>query len=123
MSRIDRISDRLRRRPARTVFVALAAVPLCLAGLSFRQPFGVPAPVAGVLEVAFRLFVYAPVAGIRTWLYEPLGVDALFAVSGLEQTAVFATLLGFYYLLSRVLVRVGGRVRDCLESRGDARRF
>ncbi|WP_265110257.1 hypothetical protein [Halosolutus halophilus] len=111
MSRLERVTAWLRARPVITVFLLLAAVPTGLAALSFRQPIGIPPAVLSGLELLFWLLVYAPVAGIKSWLLEPIGLDALFAVPGLQQAIVFALLLGFYYALSLTLVRIGAVVR------------
>lgn len=117
MSRLDRVTARLRARPVVTVFLLLAAVPTGLAALSFRQPIGLPGAVLSALEVPFWLLVYAPVAGIRSWLLEPIGLDSLFAVPGLQQAIVFVLLLGFYYVLSLTLVRIGTVVRAYYRTR------
>ncbi|MDJ1430883.1 hypothetical protein [Halostagnicola sp. A-GB9-2] len=105
MSRLERLSDRIRDRPVISVFVLFVSVPTVLAVLSFRQPFGLPTTVLDELEFLFRLFVYVPVTAIRAIVFEPLRLSVLFSIPILEQVAVFAALLGFYYLLSLVLVR------------------
>ncbi|MFC4544116.1 hypothetical protein ACFO5R_19505 [Halosolutus amylolyticus] len=117
MSRLERVTAWLRARPVLTVFLSLAAVPTCLAALSFRQPIGLPNTVLSGLELLFSLLVYAPVAGIRSWLLEPIGLDALFAVPGLQQTLVFVLLLGFYYVLSLSIVRIGTAIRTHYRTR------
>lgn len=111
MSRFERIVSQLRARPVLSVFLLLAAVPTALAVLSFRQPIGLPDAILSELELLFWLLVYAPVDGIRSWLLYPVGLDVLFIIPGLEQTTVFGILLGFYYVLSVALVRIGSELR------------
>lgn len=111
MSRLERTSAWLRARPVVVVFVLFTAVPVTLAAFSFRQLIPLPVGVLSELEVLFRLFVYAPVSAIRSMLFEPLGLDVLFSIPGLEQTLVFLTLLGFYYSLSVAIVRVARSLR------------
>lgn len=116
MSRPDRVAERLTARPARSLFVLLVAVPATLAVFSFRQPAALPDSVLSELELLFRLFVYAPVALFRSFVFEPLGLDIVFSVPGLEQAAVVLTLLGFYYAVSFAVVRGGRRLLRRLES-------
>lgn len=105
MNRLERVSEWLRAHPASAVFLLLVAVPVTLAVFSFRQPIPLPDTVLSELEVLFRLLVYVPVSGIRSILFDPLGLDVLFAIPGLEQTLVFLVLLAFYYGLSVAIVR------------------
>lgn len=114
MSRLDRerIAAYARSHPVRSVFVLLVSVPATLAAFSFRQPVPLPDAILSELELLFRLFVYAPVDAVRSVLFEPLGLDVLFAIPGLQQTTVVLTLLGFYYLVSLVVVRLGYRLDD-----------
>ncbi|WP_436347453.1 hypothetical protein [Natronorubrum sp. FCH18a] len=105
MSHRERIRDWLRTHPVATVFLALAAVPTTLAVFSFRQPIPLPDAILSELEMLFWLLVYAPVSGLRSFLFEPFGLDVLFSIPGLEQTLIVVTLLGFYYGLSHALVR------------------
>lgn len=105
MSRLDRVRDWLGTHPVATVFLVLAAVPTTLAVFSFRQPIPLPNAILAELEVLFWLLVYAPVSGIRSYLFEPFGLEMLFSIPGLEQTLIVVTLLGFYYCLSHALVR------------------
>ena len=105
MSRRERAADWLRTRPVTTVFLLLTAVPATLAVFSFRQPIPLPETVLSELEVLFRLLVYAPVSAVRSLVFDPLGLEVLFAIPGLEQTLIFLTLLGFYYGLSVAFVR------------------
>ncbi len=105
MNRLERVSDRIRDRPVISVFVLFVSVPTVLAILSFRQPFGLPTTILNELEFLFRLFVYVPVTAIRAVVFEPLRLSVLFSIPILEQIAVFAALLGFYYLLSLLFVR------------------
>lgn len=117
MRRLDVVRRRARDRPVLAVFVALASVPAALAVLSFRQPVPLPDAVLSELEFLFRLFVYGPVAAARRVLFEPLGLDGVFAVPGLQQATIVLVLLGFYYLASAFLVRAGRRLFDRLDAR------
>ena len=105
MRRLDRVRERLRAHPVTAVFLLLIAVPATLAVFSFRQPIPLPDTVLPELEVLFRLLVYAPVSVVRSLVFDPLGLDVLFAIPGLEQTLIFLTLLAFYYALSVAVVR------------------
>lgn len=105
VSRAERLFGRVRNRPVLAVFVALVAVPLALAGLSFRQPVPVPQPVLEFHGAVFRPLVYGPVSIVRTLLFDPLGLDVLLSVPGVQQAVVIATLLAFYYAMSYALVR------------------
>ncbi|WP_306056422.1 hypothetical protein [Natronococcus wangiae] len=116
MNRLERISNGFRRRPVLTLFALFGSLPIGLAAFSFRQPIAVPSPLLGFLEVLFRLLVYAPVAAVKSFLFEPLGLDVLFAIPGFEQAMVFTVLVGFYYGLSLGIVRVGSRVRARVET-------
>lgn len=111
MSRLERLLARLRTRPVATVFLLLVAVPAVLTAFSFRQPLPLPDAALSELEVLFRLLVYGPVSGIEALLFEPLGLDVLFAIPGLQQTLVFLVVLSFYYGLSVALVRGVGLLR------------
>lgn len=104
VDRVDRVSELVRNRPDLAVFVVLVSVPLALAGLSFRQPVPVPQPVLELHGAVFRPLVYGPVAIVRTVLVDPLGLDALFSIPGLQQLLVVLTLLGFYYGISVAVV-------------------
>ena len=104
---LERVADYARARPVRSVFALLAAPPLVLAVFSFRQPLALPDAILSEFELLFRLLVYVPVAISRSLLLDPLGLSVLFTVPGLQQTTIVLTLLGFYYLVSHVLVRVG----------------
>lgn len=116
MRRLECVSKRVRKHPVRTTFVLLAFVPAALAALSFRQPVYLPASVIDHVEVAFRLLVYVPIVGVRAILLEPLGIGELLGIPVLEQVVVFVALLGFYYLLSHALVRIGLLVSRRLET-------
>ncbi|SIR95687.1 hypothetical protein [Natronorubrum thiooxidans] len=115
MSRLESARTWLRDHPVGVVFLLLVAVPATLAVFSFRQPFPIPGAVLSALEVLFRLFVYAPVAAVRAVLFDPLGLDVLFSIAGLNQTVVLLILLGFYYGLSVVIVRGSRFVRHRLD--------
>lgn len=104
---LERVTDYARDHPVRSVFVLLAALPTVLAVFSFRQPLALPDAVLSELELLFRLLVYVPVGISRSLLFDPLGLSVLFTIPGLQQTTIVLTLLGFYYLVSHALVRVG----------------
>ncbi|SFB70723.1 hypothetical protein SAMN05444422_101358 [Halobiforma haloterrestris] len=118
MERLEPIAEGIRSRPVLAVFGVLAALPTVLAVVSFRQPVALPYGILPAFEFLFRLLVYAPVAFLRTVLLEPIGLGVLFAVPGLEQAAVVATLLGFYYVVSHLLVRLGRVLIEGLSEAG-----
>lgn len=104
MNRLESARHWLSAHPVGAVFLVLVAIPAMIAVFSFKEVIPLPAAVFSALEVVFRLFVYAPVSAVRAVLFDPLGLDVLFSIPGVNQTVVFLTLLGFYYALSVAIV-------------------
>lgn len=97
------------------VFALLAAVPTVLAVNSFRPFVPLPMSMQVPFERVFRLTVYYPVAGIRSIVFEPLGLTAIYSIPILQHAIILATLFAFYFAVSVVLVTATTRVRRAVD--------
>lgn len=123
VTRLESLLERAADRPVTSVFVLLITGPLVLAGLSFRQPIALPDALLTELEWVFWLLVYMPVSATRRLLFDPIGLERLFAVPVLGQGLIVLTLGGLYYLVSYLLVYAGSVLLGTAEtdSGGDGR--